>query len=172
MYLDFLLLIADYFRTLNKKVFIYEWLLPLILAVGMVLLFTFRGLPTITETFNNNVIRLLAVLVGFSITIVIILTTGHSRNLEEIKKTKTKATLHNKKVSLFRLLIINFTYAVVVEIGLILICLIYPFIINKVVIPDLAKIIGFSILFMMIVHVLLLNIRNLTDFCLIITKEK
>ena len=110
------------------------------------------------------------VLVGFSITIVIILTTGHSKNLDEIKKTKTKITLNSKKISLFRLLIINFTYAVIVEIFLILVCLIYPLILDKLAVPYYAKLIGFSIVFMLVIHILLLNIRNLTNFCLIITK--
>lgn len=172
MYLDFLLIIADYFRTLDRRVFIYEWILPLILAISMGFLFGYKGLPTITETFNNNVIRLLAVLAGFSITIVIILTTGDNKNLDEIKKTKTEITLNSKKISLFRLLIINFTYAVIVEIVLILVCLIYPFILDKLAIQYCAKLIGFSIVFMLVIHILLLNIRNLTDFCLIITKEE
>lgn len=171
MYLDFVILIIDYFKTLNIRVFVYEWILPLIISFLIGLLFISKGLPTIVETFNNNVIRLLAVLVGFSITIIIILTTGHSRNLEEIKKMKTKVILNNKKISLFRLLIINLTYSVVVEINLILACLIYPFILDKIQIAPYFKIFGFSVILMLVIHVLLLNIRNLTDFCFVMTKE-
>lgn len=171
MYLDFILLIADYFKTLNRKVVIYEWIVPFLFSFGLALLFYFKGLPSVTDNFNNNVIRLLAVLVGFSITIIIILTTGQSRNLEEIKKRKTETVVNNKKVSLFKLLIINFTYAVVVEIMLILICLIYPFLLDKIEFSAIAKLIGFSAVLLLVIHILLLNVRNLTDFCLIITKE-
>jgi len=171
MYLDFILLIADYFKTLNKKVVLYEWIIPFLISFSLGLLFFFEGLPTVTDNFNNNVIRLLAVLVGFSITIIIILTTGQSRNLEEIKKRKTETVVNNKKVSLFKLLIINFTYAVVVEIMLILTCLIYPFLLDKIEFSAIAKLVGFSTVLLLVIHILLLNVRNLTDFCLIITKE-
>lgn len=172
MYLDFLILISDYFKTLTKRVVIYEWIIPLLIGLGTFFLFYFKGAPTITDNFNNNVIRLLAVLVGFSITIITILTTGHSRNLEEIKAKKTKIVISKEPISLFRLLVINFTYSVIVEVSLILVCLLYPFILDKIELPYLTKYVGFSIVMILIVHILLLTIRNLTDFCLIITKEQ
>lgn len=171
MYLDFFILILDYFKTLTKRVFIYEWLIPFIICIGTFCLCYFYGTPSIIENFNNNVIRLLAVLVGFSITIITILTTGHSRNLEEIKSFKTKVEINKKKISLFRLLIINFTYSVIIEVLLIVNSLLYPFVLDRIVLPSLIKYIGFSIVIALIVHVLLLTIRNLTDFCLVITKE-
>jgi hypothetical protein len=171
MYLDYILIIADYFKTLNKRVIIYEWVVPIVIAMAFSLLFIIKGLPSITHNFNSNVIRVMAVLVGFSITIIIILTTGHSRNLEDIKSHKTKIIMNGGNVTLFRLLIINFTYAVVVEIGLILILLIYPLVLDKVQVSVPLKLIGFAVVLIFVVHVLLLNIRNVTDFCIVMAKD-
>jgi len=100
-----------------------------------------------------------------------IITTGNSENLALIKKKVTKLTIGNKKVTLFDLLLINFTYSVVIEIMLIIILLICPILLANIPFPHIIKIIGFSCLSGMIIHVLLLTTRNLTDFYLILMKK-
>ena len=171
MYLEFLILLSDYYKTIDKKIFIYEWLVPFLLGCLIFYVFWIGGSKPSTLNFNNNLVRLLAVLVGFSITIITILTTGNSKNLREIKETITDKKINGKQISLFHLLIVNFTYTAVVEILMIIFCLLYPLILDKIVVPEILKFIGFSILVALTVHVLLLSIRNLTDFCLVITKE-
>lgn len=172
MYIEFLFLINDYLKTITKRVFAFEWLLPLILSI-LIFFLLFTGKSTaVTETFKNNSINLLGILVGFSITIITILTTGQSKNLEEIKRIKTKIKINGKLISVYRLLLINFTYSVVIEVFLIIIFLIYPLLKHNIPINRLTKYIIFSILVFLIIHILLLTIRNLTDFYLIITKPE
>lgn len=171
MYLEFFILIADYFRTLNKRIAVYEWVLPSILGVAIFSLLYFGSDVRATKVFKDNSINLLGILSGFSITIITILTTGHSCNLERIKKKKTNVEIGDKKISLYRLLLINFTYSVILEAFLIIFCLTYPLIISNFKIPNLGKYIVFSVLVFLIIHVLLLTIRNLTDFYLIITRS-
>lgn len=170
MYLDFLILISDYYKTVDRRVFIYEWGIPFFIAIFILVLLFFNGTTSSYQTYNTNLVRLFAVLVGFSITIITILTTGQSKNLEEIKKNIIDVRINGKKISLFRFLIINFTYTVIIEILLIIFCLISPIIIENISLRNEIKYIGFSILVALTLHVLLLTIRNLTDFCLIITK--
>ena len=171
MYLEFFILISDYLKTLTKRIFLFEWILPLILSF-IIFFFLYYGKTVgVADAFKNNSINLLGILVGFSITIITILTTGQSRNLEEIKKTKTETIINNKPISLYRLLLINFTYSVIIEVFLIIVFLTYPLINKNIEISRLFKLIVFSTLVFMIIHILLLTIRNLTDFYLILTKS-
>jgi len=170
MYLEFFILIVDYFRTLNKRIIIYEWLLPLVLGLIIFFLLKIGANVNATKIFKDNSINLLGILAGFSITIITILTTGHSRNLEQIKKVETKVKIGNNKVTLYRLLLINFTYSVILEAFLIIFCLTYPLVLSNLEIPIIGKYVVFSVLVFLIIHVLLLTIRNLTDFYLIITR--
>ena len=170
MYLEFFILISDYLKTITKRIFLFEWILPLILSISIFFLLYYGKTLGVADAFKNNSINLLGILVGFSITIITILTTGQSRNLEEIKKTKTKTIINNKPISLYRLLLINFTYSVVIEVFLIIIFLTYPLINQNIEISRLFKLVVFSTLVFMIIHILLLTIRNLTDFYLILTK--
>lgn len=170
MYLEFLLLIADYFRTVSKRIFFFEWLFPFLIGVGIFALLFFGTSTSATIVFKDNAINLLGILVGFSITIITILTTGQGQNLVEIKNKETKIKINKEKITLFRLLLINFTYSVIIEVGLIIVCLIYPLFVENIGINKNLKYIGFSILVFLILHIMLLTIRNLTDFYLILIK--
>ncbi|TJY37691.1 hypothetical protein [Pontimicrobium aquaticum] len=170
MYLEFLLLITDYFRTVSKRIFFFEWLFPFLIGVGVFLLLFFGSSTSATIVFKDNAINLLGILVGFSITIITILTTGQGQNLDEIKNKKTKIKINKEKITLFRLLLINFTYSVIIEVGLIIGCLIYPLLIENIEFNENLKYVGFSILVFLILHIMLLTMRNLTDFYLILVK--
>jgi hypothetical protein len=170
MYLEFLLLIADYFRTVSKRIFLFEWLFPFIVGISIFLLLLFGSSTSATIVFKDNAINLLGILVGFSITVITILTTGQGQNLDEIKEKKTKIKINNELITLFRLLLINFTYSVIIEVALIIICLIYPLIIDNIKINENIKYVGFSTLVFLILHIMLLTMRNLTDFYLILIK--
>lgn len=170
MYLEFLLLISDYFRTVSRRVFYFEWVLPFLIGIGTFLLLAVGATTSATIVFKDNAINLLGILVGFSITIITILTTGQGQNLDEIKNAKTNIKINNENITLFRLLLINFTYSVIVEVGLIIVCLIYPLLIENININQNLKYFGFSFLVFLILHIMLLTMRNLTDFYLILVK--
>lgn len=171
MYLDFLLLIFDYFKTLTKRIIIYEWGFPFLISLILFVIFEFNGTPKIIKNFNGNTIRLLSVLIGFSITIIIILTTGNSKNLNQIKRIETNFKIKKKNLSLYELLITNFTYSVIIEIILIFASLILPLIFDVIKFSPLTIHIFFSFNIFLILHILLINMRNLTDFCFILMKK-
>ncbi len=171
MYLEFFILIIDYFKTLKLRTVLYEIVVPLIIS-GLLIALLLNGNDTsICKNFRDNALTLLGILLGFSITIITILTTGNSKNLLTIQSTNTNYIIGGKKVSLFDLLLINFTYSVVVEIILIIILLIYPAILANLEFSRTLKISIFSLLFGIVIHVLLLTMRNLTDFYLILMKK-
>lgn len=170
MYLEFFLLISDYFKTINRRLFIYELLFPILIGISVWGLLYFGTNTKCLGEFRNNTIALLGVLVGFSITIITILTTSSSKNVDEIKIKKTDYKIGGKVQSLYNVLLINFTYSVVVEVVLIIINLIYPIILANFTVNQNVKIVGFAVVFCSIMHVLLLTIRNITDFYLTLSK--
>lgn len=170
MYLEFLLLTFDYFKTLNKKKIVYEWILPLLFALISALLFSKLDFEVYSK-FKDSSLDILGVLLGFSIAIITILVTGSGKNLEEIKNTFTEIKINGKKISLYDLILINFSYSVIMEILLIVGCLILP-IINKICeFSSNIKIVLYSVMVFIVLHILLLTLRNITDFYLIITKK-
>ncbi len=170
MYLEFFLLFFDYFKTLNRRVAIFEWGMPFIICLTLFFLnckYDFSAY----KIFKESAVNILGVLLGFSIAIITIITTGSGKNLEEIKKTETNFIKNNKKVTLFNLILINFTYSVILEIIVIINCLLFPLISNLFRINHNVKLILYSLMVFLVIHIFLVTLRNLTDFYLIITKN-
>lgn len=164
MYFEYLVLILDYFKTLNRRLFLFEWLLPLI--IGSFILVSLLDLNSyeVVKSFRNESITLLGILAGFSITLITILTTGHSKNLDEIKTIESDIKINGQNISLYQVFLINFTYSVVTEVFLIIFNLIYPFFLYQFEFSKMVKLVVFTLSAMILVHVLLLTIRNMVNF--------
>jgi hypothetical protein len=170
MYLEYILLIFDYFRTLTKRIFIFEWVLPLIITLTILFLnckYEFSAY----KNFKDNSVSIIGVLLGFSIAIITIITTGSGQNLENIKKKITKFKINKDALTLYDLILINFTYSVIIEIFIIVGCLVMPLVSSVVSFSNNTKIIFYSILVFSVLHILLVTLRNLTDFYFIVTKK-
>ncbi len=170
MYLEFILLFFDYFKTLNKRVVIYEWVFPILFCL-LLLFCNCKYDLSAYKMFKDNSINILGVLLGFSIAVITIITTGGGKNLEEIKKIITGFTKGTKNITLYELILINFTYSVILEILIIIGCLLMPLISNLFQINHSIKLIIYSMMVFLVVHILLVTMRNLTDFYLIISKN-
>ena len=170
MYLEYLLLIIDYYRTLTLKVLLFEWGIPIVLTVAILYL-NFNCDITAYKVFKDNSINILGVLLGFSIAIITIITTGNGENLENIKKKKTKFKIGNKVLTLYDLILINFTYSVIIEIFIIVCSLIMQLISSVIVFNDSVKMTFYSFFVFLVLHIFLLTIMNFTDFYFILTKK-
>lgn len=170
MYIEYLLLIFDYFKTLTKRVLLFEWILPLVITF-CILLLNYNYEFSAYKTFKDNSINILGVLLGFSIAIITIITTGSGKNLENIKKKTTKFKINQNVLTLYDLILINFTYSVIVEILIIISCLTMPLIASCLTLSNGIKITLYSILVFSVLHILFLTLRNLTDFYFIVTKK-
>jgi hypothetical protein len=143
---------------------LFEWLLPLI--IGSFILVSLLDLNSyeVVKSFRNESITLLGILAGFSITLITILTTGHSKNLDEIKTIESDIKINGQNISLYQVFLINFTYSVVTEVFLIIFNLIYPFFLYQFEFSKMVKLVVFTLSAMILVHVLLLTIRNMVNF--------
>lgn len=170
MYLQFLVVISDYFRSISKEVFRYEWLLPIMIAL-VIVLFSKDENQILLLKLCSDAVTLLGVLIAFSIATVTILVTSTSANVVEIKSVSTKYTIGTKVLSLFDLLHVNFTYAIIIEIVTVVISIVIAYtkmIDSHIIVYKLSFLFLLSLLF----HILLLNIRNITDFYFVLSKEK
>lgn len=172
MNIEFLLLIIDYFRILKRRDILLDWLAPSVLAIGF---FIFNSdnskISGTVVLLANNSIGLLGILVGFSIAVITLLITANTKNIEDIKSLVVGWINQYKSVSLFDLMIITYTYSVIMEIFLIifnLFLLSTGFIEGKYTFN--ANLIA-SIDILFILHMLFVTIRNVTNFYFVLIKK-
>ncbi len=172
IYLDWLLLIVDYFRTLTKRVFLFEWGGPVLFACW--LYFENIGNSKNGElmiSIANGTISLLGVLIAFSIAVVTLLTTINGSSINQIKATSTKIYIGGKELTLYDLLLINYTYSIVIEVLLVM-CNFILLNLQHCITKDvhLSNVLN-AINVFMIFHVLLLTLRNIVSFYFILFKD-
>ena len=164
MYLEFVILIWDYLKTLNTRKVLYKIVIPLIPTI--ITIFSFSEKLNIFREIVNTSIDIIGILLGFSIATITIFITGNGKNIDKIKSTKTNITIGEEGISLYRLILINFGYSIVIEILFILLYIVTPLFCNISSI-----IVIYSIMVYMIIHLLLVTLRNMTDFYLIMFKK-
>lgn len=172
MYLEFVYIVLDYFRTLDKKIVIYEIITPIIIAIIEVVILNSNCVSKFANQIISNIITIIGILLGFSITLTTILTTSSSRSIESIKKHYTDAKIGGKKITLFQVLLSNFTYSIIIESILLIVLVTYPIIIYNFNLSKLTKYIGFAIANGIFIHILLVNMRNLTNLYFILFKNE
>lgn len=169
MYTEFLFLLSDYFKTLRSKLIFFEWLLPVFISLIVYFSIEEKSYLKVANETSSNALTLLGILVGFSITVISLLNTASSKNVEEIKKLITSYNIGGKNISLFQLILINMTYSVIIEILLIIFNLFIPLIWESFEKDTLILMNSFNLFFLL--HILLLNLRNMTDFYFILFKK-
>lgn len=92
MYLEFLLVIADYFSTLNKRITFYEWGLPILLGITSGIL-SFVNNGNVLYNIIQNSVPIIATLLGFTLAALTLFLTGNAK-IEE-----AKSYLTDKKIS-------------------------------------------------------------------------
>lgn len=162
-YFEFLIPIKDYFYTINKKEFIFEWLYPIILSICIY----FIILPGLTIehilNFNSYLINALAILIGFSITTITILSTSSNKNIDSLKVKQSERKLDHQKISLYQLIFITYSFVLIMEFLAILYNLSYYLVYSSTFLVKYSKV-TFSINIFLILHIILLNIRNIVNF--------
>lgn len=169
MYIEYLLLIFDYFKTLSRKNFLFEIFIPIALGIIVICILYFAPHIISTNEFINNSINIIGVLLGFTLAIITFFVASDNNNIEKTKTYLTQYKIGAKKISLYKLLIINYSYIVIIE-TIICLCfliggLVYPSL------PFLLQIIIKGIYISLVIHVFLLTIRSITDLYFILIKE-
>lgn len=161
MYKTYLILINDYLLTARKDL-MFDLFLPFLisLVLGALLLL---GVVIVDKNIIINVTTVLGILAGFSVTAVTILTSANSDNINNLKNRMLPFLVDNVSISYFRKHYILISYSVLsclIVIILNTVAFLVPW--SKYFLKETVVIFKAIDLFL-ILHIFLLNIRNITS---------
>jgi hypothetical protein len=165
MYLEFLFVIVFYYTTLSRRDVLLEIGIPAILAVG----YYMYGTTNNSTGILVDSIMFLRLLLGFSMASLALFLTKND-NLGETKKYMTERKLLGKAVSLYKYIVLSFTYLVI------MLCLIqtayllfrmFSIDINSLIVSILKSIYVFFLF-----HVVFATIRAITETYQVLSKQK
>ncbi len=162
-YLEFFIPIRDYFVTIKFKEFSFEWIMPFILSI----LLYFTIIPNLSLekmlNFNGYLINALAILIGFSITTITILSTSSNKNIDKLKDKLSERNINHKVISLYQLIFITFSFVLFMEFFAIIFNLTYYSLYSASYVKSYSKFL-FSINIFLMLHIIFLNLRNIANF--------
>lgn len=168
MYFEFILVIFDYVSTLTKRVAIYEWGIPLFLGITSGV---FSYLNDINLLYNviQSAVPIITTLLGFTLAALTLFLTGNTK-IEDAKKYMTEKKISGKRISLYKLIVISYSYLILIETILCIgyyIGILFPFINNIYVCVGLN-----TIFIVLMLNVLFSTIRSITDLYFVITRHE
>jgi hypothetical protein len=168
MYFEFILVIFDYISTLTKRVAIYEWGIPLFLGITSGV---FSYLNDINLLYNviQSAVPIITTLLGFTLAALTLFLTGNTK-IEDAKKYMTEKKISGKRISLYKLIVISYSYLILIETILCIgyyIGILFPFINNIYVCVGLN-----TIFIVLMLNVLFSTIRSITDLYFVITRHE
>lgn len=166
MYCEFIFILIDYFSSLNKRIAIYEWVIPIVLSVVIGLSAIYFDNIKLPYEVIKELIVFITTLLGFTLAALTLFLTG---KIEKTKKYLTDKVIRGKNISLYRLTVISYSYIIIIETFL---CL--SFFVSKAINLTIDSYVALSIncfFFALTFNALLATIRTITDLYLIIIKE-
>ena len=169
-YFEFLFVIKDYAVTIKFKELIFDWILPFIFAFIFRWIFLKNLCVNEINDFNGYVINVFAILIGFSLTSLTILSTSNSKNINQLKEKIIKRKIGGKNISLYQLIFITFSFGLLIEIFALIFSLFY-FLFIKIGYSEFFIKNLFIFYLLLLIHIIFLNIRNITNFYFIFLKK-
>lgn len=168
LYVEFLHPIFHYSKTLKRNEAIFDLVIPFLM--GAVAAYFIYGnncsiLPTSADSLFKTIITLLAILIGFTISSITILTsTG-----DKLENKMTERKIGNSDINLYQLTNVIFTFTLFSEIITLVFNLIAVIMISYNVSHVINHLNEFIIIdIFLLSHVLLLNVRNMSNFYFIL----
>ncbi|SFB71762.1 hypothetical protein SAMN04487907_101237 [Zunongwangia mangrovi] len=160
MFGEFIFFIADYI-AISKRYRWFDILLPLIITI-IIAVFVPSSIFKLDNSFLGNVLTLVGVLAGFNITALTVLITADNKNLDELKSKKTSSVLNRETISLYKALYVFISYSVFLAFAILFIEIIGYIIPVKQTFGIFIYGILSCLNVTAIMHLILLNIRNIT----------
>lgn len=162
--MEYILLIIEFF--LSKRVRSYFGLLVIPVVLSFILYNTISTEIAQKQDFGN-IITLLGILLGFTISLFAIFLSANNSNIRVAKAQKTDFTVFKKNLSVFDIMQTSIAYVIIMECLLLLINIVLPIIISE---PDSRK------LFLVInigalAHIVIILLRSLLDFYFALSKR-
>ncbi|MBR0272765.1 MAG: hypothetical protein IJQ59_01565 [Bacteroidaceae bacterium] len=166
--MEFLFVILDYFSTLTKRIAFYEWGGPFVIGVTSGVLSYIHDTDLLYEIIQNA-IPVIATLLGFTLAALTLFLTGNSK-IEEAKSFMTEKKISGVKISLYKLIVISYSYLILIET---LLCIgyyigsLFPYVTNTYI-----CVVANTLFIILMLNVLFSTIRSITDLYFVITRHE
>lgn len=165
--LNLFIILSDYFRTRSLQGLVWNFIFSALICILIYMLTPPCNLPGLINSYINNSLSVLSLIVGFSIALFTLIITASNPNIEELKKTETKFKIGGEVVSLFQHILITMTYIILVECVLLLFSLLFPFVFD---VKSTNGKIGFYTHIFLLTHIIICNIANTMNVYFVLYK--
>lgn len=162
--MEYLLLILDFFKV-KKGVVLVHLIIPAIIGIVIFYVGDDANFVKNASEFRSNTVTVLGILVGFSISIFTVFLTIDNENIRNAKSFKIK---ESDSITLYESVLIVLAYLIIIQGFLLIFNFIYPAFIE--IESQKGKQL-FAINISLLVHIIMLLMRNILDFYFILTKK-
>ena len=166
MYLEFLYIFIDYLVILKKRVLFFEWGLPAITGVVCMVLSYGFGINSQYAIIDKS-FGYVGTLLGFTLAALTLLLSIDK--MKEAREYKIDRIIHNRQATLYDLIIISYTYLIVVE-GILCLSFFIARMFDFLYIEKIAIALN-AIYIVLLFNVLLATIRTITEMYFILIKR-
>ena len=162
-YMEWLFLPVDYLCTLRRSEAAFELLCPAVVSIVCTLIYARAGkLFVALDGLVDLLPTAVSLLIGFTVMLITLLLTSSGDSIDKLKKLYTEKELHDKKVTLFQSLHIQFSYSLFSEVLLLLSIFFYLFI-KGLATPFVAGIAFLFVEIFLTLNILLSILRGITN---------
>ena len=166
-FFEYLIILFEYIY-IRLKFFIYNLIVCVVIYLCItefdLIIYYFKY----AEHMHTNLITMLCILLGFSISSLTILLTVDNKTVSEAKATPSGKKLFTKDVTLYDGILTGIAYVVMIQCCLLLLNFIYPIFIN---IKSDCGLTMFALSIAILLHIILTLMREILNFYFIITKK-
>ncbi len=128
IYTEWMRPIIDYYLAIKKNEAMFEIVLPAVTAVICTGLYnSFGDVSHALSALAELLPTAISILIGFTVMLITLLLTSSGESIDRLKKIATDKELHDKKITLYQGLHIQFSHSLFSEIFLLLIVFFYLF---------------------------------------------
>jgi hypothetical protein len=162
--MEYILLIVEFFKSKKINSYFGIIVIPVLLSFG---LYSNISNCIVKNADNGNMINLLGILLGFTISLFAILLSTDNSSINEAKKSMTDFKVFGKQLSIFDIMQTSIAYVIIVECILLILNVTLPLIVSEIETKKIFLVINIG----SIVHVVIILSRSLLDFYFAISKR-
>ncbi len=166
--MEYFVLIFEFFAIKKTRTRIGIILFPILMSSLMYSVVMQSKKIELISVIQNEIITLLGILLGFTISLFAILISSNSSNINEAKKTFIDKKVLNKEINIFDVMLIGIAYSIVIECIMLIANITLPIFIESFQ----SRALFFAINIGLLSHIVVILLRSILDFYFADTKRK
>lgn len=172
MFMEWIIPVFDYFRSLRKNEVMFEIVIPAIVSVvSSFVYFSINKETVALDALSEILPSAISILIGFTVMFITLLLTSDTPAIKRLKDEITDSEVRSEKINLYQKLHIQLTESLFAEVLLLLIVFGYLFA-KGIGATMTIKAIALSVQVYLTMHVLLSIVRSTTHLYCVFYKEK